>query len=298
LHQSQFGEHVHGPTRPCSLESFTLTMPNKHQKAVMELTKSRVVTPNKGRRNKKAGALVSTAGAMASLSFESVPWMPLFPATVVKQLRYSSNFSLNSTSGVPAWYVFRANDLFDPDFSGTGHQPMGFDQMMVFYNHFCVMESYITCVFKNTSLASTVAQVGIRQDASSSTLSIIPEIIEFGGLVMDTLEGKSTYGADKCLKLALDVGKLQGVNRKALTADPTLRGDAATSPTEVTYFHVGLWDSAGVSQTCNVDVILEQRAYFMEPRDATESLRRIRQSPGRPPEEAKTYVLVEKKTTG
>jgi hypothetical protein len=198
--------------------------------------------------------------------------MPLFPARTTKTLRYSGNFGLSSTSGVVASYVLRANDLFDPDFTGTGHQPMGFDQMMVFYNHFCVTHARLVVTAKAaTGTASTVA---VRVDASSTPLTVIDQIIEFGGLVQVELESIGNFGANKVLELRASIPKLQGVSMSAMTADPTLRGDAATSPTEISYFHIQCWNAAGVTSAVNISFILEQRAVFMEPRDATESFLR------------------------
>jgi hypothetical protein len=75
------------------------------------------------------------------------------------------------------------------------------------------------------------------------------------------------------MSMTADIAKIQGVSRNAITADPTLRGDAATSPTEVTYFHITMWDTTGATGSAEVDIVLEQVAVFMEPRDFTESLK-------------------------
>jgi hypothetical protein len=199
--------------------------------------------------------------------------MPLFPPMVTKMLRYSSNTGiLSSTSGAVATYVIRSNDCFDPDFTGTGHQPMGFDQMMVFYNHFCVRKARIKCTFRSISGIQSTACV--RIDASSTPLTVIDRIMEFGGLVSTDLNRTDVYGSMKTVMLSLDVARLQGITSKALTADPTLRGDAATSPTEISYFHIALWDANAVTNTAFVDFVLEQLVTFMEPRDATESFTR------------------------
>jgi len=199
--------------------------------------------------------------------------MPVFPATIVKRLRYSTTFALGTTAGaITSTYVFRANDLFDPDFTGTGHQPMGFDQLMVWYNHFAVVSAKIRVVCKNTT-SSTAPTVCLRVDANSSPLTVIDQIVEFGGCVTEDLEGKGGYGANKILELGCNICKLQGVSRSALTADPSLRGSAAASPTEVTYFHITCWDTAAGTSLLECDVILEQVAQFMEPRDMTESSR-------------------------
>lgn len=49
-------------------------------------------------------------------------------------LKYTEEVTLNPASGTTAMYRFRANDLFDPNYESTGHQPRGFDQWMGFYN--------------------------------------------------------------------------------------------------------------------------------------------------------------------
>lgn len=195
--------------------------------------------------------------------------MPLFPASVVKRLRYSTNVALSSTAGAVATNVFRANDLFDPEFTGTGHQPMGFDQMMTFFNHFVVLKARLICTFVNT-VASTPT-VCIRQDGDSSAITVIDRIIELGGVVMDVLQSKNTYGSSATLELDLDIAKLQGVSQAAITSDPSLQGNAAASPAEVTYFHVAMWDTSTTTGGCIVNVVLEQTAVFLEPRDITES---------------------------
>lgn len=208
--------------------------------------------------------------AATSLSRVSEGFMPLFPPRTRKVLRYHDNVSVATVSGAVATYVFRANDLFDPNFTGTGHQPMGFDQMMVFYNHFAVDKCRITVNAANTAAGSLHA--GVRLDASSTALTSADQILEFGGVTYDVLEAKNAYGSSKTFGLNADIARVQGIPRRNITTDATLRGDSATSPTEITYFHLLVWDPNALSGTVNFDVTMEFGAYFMEPRDATLSL--------------------------
>jgi len=221
-----------------------------------------------GGRNSKA-TIAHGSGRASSLALIVEPWLPTFPSSVVRRLRYSDSITLNSASGVVSSYVLRANDLFDPDFTGTGHQPMGFDQLMLVYNHFCVIKARLICVFR--SILSNTATVAIRYDGASAPITVPNRIIELGGCVIDDVSFLATTNEAKELTLDLDIAKLQAVKKSAITADPTLRGDAATSPTEVTYFHIQMWNTNSTTCSCIVDFILEQTAHFMEPRDNVES---------------------------
>lgn len=229
---------------------------------------------NGGRRRRRQNQIDNKGNLVASVrrtldTLVVEPWMPLFPARVTKRLRYSSFSTLTSTTGAVSAYVLRANDLFDPDFTSTGHQPMGFDQMMTLYNHFVVVRARVIVTFSSTAAAPLT--VCIRQDADSSALTVADRIIEFGGCVKADLEFKGVSGSVRTLELALDVAKLQGVSALAITSDPSLQGTAAASPIEVTYFHIQSWNSQGITGSCAIDFILEQDAVFLEPRDLAQS---------------------------
>lgn len=146
---------------------------------------------------------------------------------------------------------------------------MGLDQIMVNYNHFTVLKCKIIVVGTNNAATGT-AVLCVRQDADSTAITVIDRIVELGGCQMVSLGVLSQKS--EALSLTVDIGKLQGVNRSAISADPSLQGSAAAAPSEITYLHVQAWNTAAISTTIQCDVILEMTAQFSEPRDATQSI--------------------------
>jgi len=58
-----------------------------------------------------------------------------FPDTIKTRLKYSDVLTI---SGAAQQYTFRANSLFDPDLTSTGHQPMYYDQYIAVYEKYRV----------------------------------------------------------------------------------------------------------------------------------------------------------------
>jgi hypothetical protein len=62
-------------------------------------------------------------------------------------LIYEQRVSTISTFGTPQHYVFRGNGVYDPDQTGTGGQPTGYDQWSALYDKVVVMDSEIDISF-------------------------------------------------------------------------------------------------------------------------------------------------------
>lgn len=69
-------------------------------------------------------------------------------------------------------YVFRANSLYDPDYTGTGHQPMFYDEMVTHYNKYTVMYSKLkVCISPNDNSYSKIWGIALVDDASEINAS-------------------------------------------------------------------------------------------------------------------------------
>lgn len=191
---------------------------------------------------------------------------------MTRTLRYHTNVVLSSGAGTVGTYVFRANDCYDPDYTSTGHQPMGFDQLMAFYDHFVVSKSKITVQFKN--LGGATLDVGIRLDANFNPISVASDILEFGGLTRDVLEMKNVYGSTKALALSMDAMRYWRIRKGDLSSKDSLCGDASNSPADCAYFHCYAWDTSNGSVNVALDVMIEIEATFFEPRTAAPSVAR------------------------
>lgn len=100
-----------------------------------------------------------------------------FPKSKIVKLRYVTQIALNAPSvGNNAVHVFRANSMYDPDFTGTGHQPSNFDRWTNVYDHYTVVGSKINVRYAPTAVASVIpAYVGIAlTDSGSETATISP----------------------------------------------------------------------------------------------------------------------------
>lgn len=193
---------------------------------------------------------------------------PLFPARTTRRLRYFESVTASMTAGALTAYVFSANGIYDPNITGGGHQCMGFDQIMLSYNHYIVTHAKITVTATNG--ASTPTFCCIAVSPSATPLSTIQQLVEYGGNTIETLESKAISGQTRVLQNAVDIKKIQGVQN--VVDDPSLRGDAASNPVEQTYFIVYVWNTQGSSGSVYFDVIIDFVSIFNEPRVLPQSI--------------------------
>lgn len=157
------------------------------------------------------------------------------PATMGVRLKYFDQIRLDPSPTIPSVHTFRANSLFDPDFTSTGHQPMGFDQYMQLYSRYTVVGSKITITASpsdDTSLNST-AIVGVYMSSDSGFPVPISTLIE---------SEKSRYKVIQLSENALPIStkysvkKQQGI--KNIMDNYELSGTVIANPVIQDYFHV------------------------------------------------------------
>lgn len=160
-----------------------------------------------------------------------VPWG--VPKERWMRFRYCDEITIDPGAASIAAHYYRANSLFDPDLTGTGHQPMNFDQMILGYLHYTVYGAKI----KITRVRSVTTQIlpayfGVFLD-SNATLSYTtaPQIMESNEkhskwLMTGGLEG-GAFGMPS-IELGCSVKKFMGVKdlsspayRTAFNANPT-----------------------------------------------------------------------------
>lgn len=155
-----------------------------------------------------------------------------FPKSFVTKHRYVQTFTLDPGISVPATQLFRCLNIFDPDYTGTGHQPLGYDQMTPIYDHYNVLGAKIKV--KAMSAAADAGSggtvVGIYIDDDQIPSSQYDTILEQGNGVSRILTGNTangyvtmskTFSTKKWfgVKDVMDNDKLQGSNIAGSTDD-------------------------------------------------------------------------------
>lgn len=192
---------------------------------------------------------------------------PPVPRCALVHFKYIDQIELDPAAQSGDANYFRANDLYDPDYTGAGHQPMGFDEWMTFYNHFCVIGSKCTARFLNQGSAATDDMVvGLYLNDDTSGASGLDETLEQPNTVYKSLAPLGMAGAIQTLSLNFSAKKFYCI--KDLNANSKLKGSSAASPEEVAFFVVfchsfGTTDNpTGATVTVQLDyyaVLSEQR---------------------------------------
>lgn len=224
----------------------------------------------KSRRSRRPRRRARKARVGRSLAFRKAPLPNRFPA----KLRYSGGATLNPgilTSGV---HVFSANGIFDPDITGTGHQPRGFDQFMTMYDHYTVVGAKIHATFSTgAGQLNYVKLCGINLKDSSTPASDPNDYMEGRNVVSRTLAATTTSSGGSVLSLNKKASTGKFLGRSNVMSDPYLKGDASANPTEQLYFHC--WAAAsnytGDAQAINLMVVIDYLVIFHEPKQPAQS---------------------------
>jgi hypothetical protein len=184
-------------------------------------------------------------------------------------LRYNDSVAVSGTftAGGQVWGL---NCLYDPNITSTGTQPMGFDQMMAFFEHYTVTSCRIKMTLQNQT-AGANAQVWIRVDGD---VTLVTDVYRLGELGMTTtliLAPFGVAGAIAVVEKTISIGSFMSV--RDLLEEFEMRGTIAANPAEAVYLHTMIANpNGGTTVTVMTYVTMEFKAVFTEPRNLVRSL--------------------------
>lgn len=182
----------------------------------------------------------------------------LLPDRFLVKLKYSEQFGMSSVAGTSGYYQFRVNSIFDPNLTGTGHQPLGHDQWANFYNRYRVrgMKYFVTFTNYNTTYQMEVA-INLRPNSAvSSDMNVIREDPY---TVFKTILGIEGSGqANKSSRGYASVAKIRGISRMRLGSESDLQAQFGNNPPITPILNLYLYNqdaTAAGDCRCRVDLV-------------------------------------------
>ena len=189
------------------------------------------------------------------------------PPRMRRTLRYAQEINLVGTSGAMAINGFALNGAFDPDTTGGGHQPLGFDQYMAMYTRFCVHSCRITAEFAlNGAAVPTMA--GITGLPTATTYANVTGRIETGTTAYTLIPALMSVPCS--LSAVFDLKDYFGV--VDLLDEPDIWGTSTSNPATIAGGQVWARDINGTSTVnLSVLVLVEYDMTFLQPATVPQS---------------------------
>lgn len=187
----------------------------------------------------------------------------LFPTTAKATLKYSESIAFDSSDSTPVLQVMSGNGLYDPNITGTGLQPLGFDQWMSIYNHYRV--SACRCVIICPSQATPDNIIAVTFSATSSALSQ-SHIASFAEMPYTTIQNSPSnfYGGQKLITPWYSVKNFYRL--KSIVGADDLAGTASSNPADGVFFHINVGALSGNPPSVSLLITIEYRVEFFEPK--------------------------------
>lgn len=192
-----------------------------------------------------------------------------FPKKMVMTHKYNEIIQHYSSAGAVSYYRFVCNGMFDPNYSGAGHQPYYFDQMSAIYNHYTVIGAKIT--LKIIPQAETQKAFGI-------SLSQNDDAVQTATGLQNTAEqsnGKITLfagnGTDRIAYMT-DKWSAKKTFGGSILANDNLQGSSTANPTELTFWVIAV-QALDLTTTTGawIDVNIQYIAVWDELKDVASS---------------------------
>lgn len=192
---------------------------------------------------------------------------PIAARTIAK-LKYTQDVQSNGSTFSHVW---NANSIFDPDRTGTGHQPYGHDTYESLYNRYRVLKvSYrIQMANLSTTVNSTWKAIVVTNNSNTAYTS-------------DTLPGESPNSVTKLLpsgnavtfKGVIYPWTITGVTKKEYMDDDRFQAQFGASPTEficLQMVYAGIGGSVPPINTVAFNIVLIYTVEMFDPKELAQS---------------------------
>jgi len=158
---------------------------------------------------------------------------------------------------VSAQYIYRLNDTYDPDYTGTGHQPMYRDQLFALYSNCVVWKTEAhTTIAATTTNPLYVNGVISRSSSGTSDISVAAERGEASEIKVVSLARPVRISA------TADIAERFGVTRSQLLADDLYSQGSGATPSNVIYYIFSIVDPTGTGTTAYANTKLTMQVRF------------------------------------
>lgn len=181
-------------------------------------------------------------------------------------LRYLAQADLTASVGI-ASYGLRLNSGYDPDYTYTGVQPLGFDQWAAIYSKYTVYSADVV-VRAVSRTASGSLDVGMLATVDNNVPLLEACYGGRRGIVKSTTGG----APPAVLTQSYNICDIMGVSKAAIDIDDQFSSTTiGNNPTRPAYLWV-VFNTSGASDTFSVAIELKMKIKFWLPNLVTTSL--------------------------
>lgn len=184
------------------------------------------------------------------------------PSRFITKLKYSD---VASTSvGNPSW-KFNLNSLYDPNRTGTGHQPYGFDQLAGLYNRYRV----VSCSY-TVSCSSTANPIRYGTIVSNEVLTF-PTMSELCENPRSRFTVQNPGGPLRQIHGKCYIPALMGRTKQQYMADDRYQAITSSDPAELAILHIQAGTLSDVFQAVDLVITLEYTVEFFDLKNQAQS---------------------------
>lgn len=145
---------------------------------------------------------------------------------LITRMKYTDNLTISTLPTVMSLYEFRLNSVYDPNLTGTGHQPYGFDQLANLYLRYRVFACKWIIQIPPTSDALHIAVLPVN---GATAVTSFTQVAEYPKAMVKSCSSSTntTYFKGKCY-----LPRLGGDKRAEYKSDDRFGAVVTTNPIE------------------------------------------------------------------
>lgn len=169
-------------------------------------------------------------------------------------MKYSDEYSFSLATITGSSQIMNLNSLFDPDRSGVGHQPYGYDTITPLYSRYRVWSAH----WKVTFHASTSGYYVVVLPSNGNLATAITNQASFT-LACESpravVRSQSTGAQSVVLTGRIDLNELNGTTIEEYKGDDRFQAQNNASPSEILLLNIGAYNQN--TGSIPVDFIVE-----------------------------------------